>query len=149
MSDHIRWLSRSLRPLLYTSFVYSCHFFLISSASVRSILSVLHHTHPWMKCSSKSPVFLKRSLVFPFMLFSSISLHCSLKKAFLSFLAILWNSAFSWVYLPLWASLVAQRLKRLPPMRETRVQSLGWVDPLEKEMVTHSSLENPMGREAS
>ena len=30
------------------------------------------------------------------------------------------------------ASLVAQRLKRLPPMRETRVQSLSWEDPLEK-----------------
>ena len=40
----------------------------------------------------------------------------------------------------LWASLVAQRLKRLPPMRETRVRSLGWEDPLEKEMVTHSSI---------
>ena len=39
----------------------------------------------------------------------------------------------------LWASLVAQRLKRLPGMRETRVQSLGWEDPLEKEMATHSS----------
>ena len=38
------------------------------------------------------------------------------------------------------ASLVAQRLKRLPPMRETRVRSLGWEDPLEKEMVTHSSI---------
>ena len=37
------------------------------------------------------------------------------------------------------ASLVAQRLKHLPPMRETRVQSLGWEDPLEKEMATHSS----------
>ena len=36
------------------------------------------------------------------------------------------------------ASLVAQRLKRLPPMRETRVLSLGREDPLEKEMVTHS-----------
>ena len=35
---------------------------------------------------------------------------------------------------------VAQRLKRLPPMRETRVQSLGWEDPMEKEMVTHSSI---------
>ena len=35
---------------------------------------------------------------------------------------------------------VAQRLKRLPPMRETRVRSLGWEDPLEKEMATHSSL---------
>ena len=37
------------------------------------------------------------------------------------------------------ASLVAQRLKRLPPMWETRVRSLGWEDPLEKEMATHSS----------
>ena len=37
------------------------------------------------------------------------------------------------------ASLVAQRLKRLPEMPETRVQSLGWEDPLEKEMATHSS----------
>ena len=31
------------------------------------------------------------------------------------------------------------RLKRLPPMWETQVQSLGWEDPLEKEMATHSS----------
>ena len=38
-----------------------------------------------------------------------------------------------------WASLVAQRLKRLPAMRETWVQSLGQNDPLEKEMATHSS----------
>ena len=37
------------------------------------------------------------------------------------------------------ASLVAQRVKRLPAMRETQVQSLGWEDPLEKEMATHSS----------
>ena len=37
------------------------------------------------------------------------------------------------------ASLVAQRLKRLPAMRETRVRSLGREDPLEKEMATHSS----------
>ena len=38
------------------------------------------------------------------------------------------------------ASLVAQRLKRLPPMQETQVRSLGLEDPLEKEMVTHSSV---------
>ena len=37
------------------------------------------------------------------------------------------------------ASLVAQRLKRLPAMRETQVQSLGREDPLEMEMATHSS----------
>ena len=34
---------------------------------------------------------------------------------------------------------VAQTVKRLPTMRETRVQSLGWADPLEKEMAAHSS----------
>ena len=38
------------------------------------------------------------------------------------------------------ASLVAQRLKRLPAMQETWVRSLGWEDPLEKEMATHSSI---------
>ena len=38
-----------------------------------------------------------------------------------------------------WASLVAQTVKRLPAMRETRVQLRGQEDPLEKEMVTHSS----------
>ena len=37
------------------------------------------------------------------------------------------------------ASLVAQRLKRLPAMRETWVRSLGQEDPLEKEMAIHSS----------
>ena len=36
--------------------------------------------------------------------------------------------------------LVAQRLKRLPPMWETWVRSLGREDALEKEMVTHSSI---------
>ena len=40
----------------------------------------------------------------------------------------------------IWASLVAQKLKRLPPMRETRVRSLVWEDPLEKEVVIHSSI---------
>ena len=38
------------------------------------------------------------------------------------------------------ASLVAQRLKRLPAMQETRVQSLGGEDPLEKAMAPHSSI---------
>ena len=35
--------------------------------------------------------------------------------------------------------LVAQMVKRLSTMRETRVQSLGWEDPLEKEMAIHYS----------
>ena len=38
------------------------------------------------------------------------------------------------------ASLVAQTVKCLPVMLETQVQSLGWEDPLEKEMATHSSI---------
>ena len=38
------------------------------------------------------------------------------------------------------ASLVAQRLKRLPARQETQVQSLGREDPLEKEMATHYSI---------
>ena len=37
-------------------------------------------------------------------------------------------------------SLVAQTVKRLPTMRETGIQSLGWEDLLEKEMATHSSI---------
>ena len=44
-------------------------------------------------------MFLKISLVFPILMFFSISLHWSLRKAFLSLLSILWNSAFKWVYL--------------------------------------------------
>ena len=35
---------------------------------------------------------------------------------------------------------MAQLVKRLPKIWETRVQSLGWEDPLEKEMATHSSI---------
>ena len=39
-----------------------------------------------------------------------------------------------------WASLVAQMVKNLPAMQETWVQSLGWEDPLEEGMATHSSV---------
>ena len=38
------------------------------------------------------------------------------------------------------SSLVAQAVKNLPAMQEAGVQSLGWEDPLEKEMATHSSI---------
>ena len=39
-----------------------------------------------------------------------------------------------------WVSLVAQMVKNLPAMQETWVRSLGWEDPLEKRMATHSSI---------
>ena len=47
---------------------------------------------------------------------------------------------FDRIWLFSWASLVAQRLKRLPPVWETRVRSLGREGPLEKEMAIHSSI---------
>ena len=46
-----------------------------------------------------------------------------------------------------WAPLVAQMVKNPPAMRETWVRSLGWGDPLEEGMATHSSiLENRHGQ---
>ena len=49
---------------------------------------------------------------------------------------------YMWVinYVGFRVSLVAQRLKHLPAMQETWVQSLAQEDPLEKEMATHSSI---------
>ena len=43
------------------------------------------------------------------------------------------------LYINLVASLVAQMVKRLSTVQETRVRALGWEDPLEKEMAIHSS----------
>ena len=109
------WSSKSLRPFLYSSPVYSCHLFLISYASVRSCFSqeavyVFYCAHPCMKYSYDSSSFLEEISVFPILLFSSTTLHCSFKKAFLSLLAILWNSAFSWIYLSLSPLLFASLL---------------------------------------
>ena len=100
MSDS-RWvitplsLSGSLRSCFYSSSVYSCHLFLISSASVRSIpfLSYIVPISAW-NIPLVSLIFLKKSLVFLIILFSSICLHWSERKAFSFFLGILWNSAF-------------------------------------------------------
>ena len=119
---NIMWLSGLLRPCLYSSAVCSCHLFLISSVSGRSspflsFMPILAWNVPL-----RAQIFLKRSLVFPILFVSSISLHSSLKKNFFSLLVILWNSTFSWVYLSLsplpFASLFffsyLQRLLRQP-----------------------------------
>ena len=53
--------------------------------------------------------------------------------------AILWNRWNRGTYLK-YFFLVAQTMKNLPAMRETWVWSLGWEDPLEKGMATHSSI---------
>ena len=47
---------------------------------------------------------------------------------------------FNKYLLSIWASLVAQMVKNLLAMQETRVGSLGWEDPLEKRTATHSSV---------
>ena len=54
------WLSASWRSLLYSSSVYSCHLFLISSASVRSLPFLsLYWAHVCMKCSLGISNFLE------------------------------------------------------------------------------------------
>ena len=85
------WLSGSWRSYLYSSSVYCCHLFLLSSASVRSIpcLSFIVPIFGW-NVPLVSLNFFKRSLGIP-ILFSSIFLHWSLRKAFLSPLAIFWT----------------------------------------------------------
>ena len=93
-------LSGSLRSLLYSSSVYSCHLFLIYYASVRSLpfLSFIEPIFAW-NVPLVFLIFLKGSLVFPILLISSISLHWSLRKAFFSLFAIFWNSALKCIYL--------------------------------------------------
>ena len=73
------WLSGSLRYFLCGSSVYSYHLLLIPSASVRSIpfLSFIVPIFAW-NVPLVSLIFLKRSLVFPILLFSSISSVCLL-----------------------------------------------------------------------
>jgi len=84
------WLSGSFRSFLYSSSVYSCHLFLTASVYVRSIpfLSFIVPIFAW-NIPLISLIFLTRSLIFPILLFSSISLHWSLRKVFFSLLALL------------------------------------------------------------
>ena len=70
------WLSGSRRSFLYSSSVFSCHRFLIFYASVRSIIFLSFIVLIFAcKFPIVSLIFLKRSLVFPILLFSSISWH--------------------------------------------------------------------------
>ena len=92
MSDHTYVVIRVSKSFLYSSSVYYCHLFLLSSLSVRSLLFLVFIApmFAW-NVPLVSPVSLKRSLVFPNLLFSFIPLCCSLNKAFLALLAILWT----------------------------------------------------------
>ena len=93
-----------------------------------------------MKCSS---LFL----MFVFVLKSILSdMYVATPYAFLCFLFPTLNFYlyvslyFKCICGHLWASLVAQMVKNLPVMQETWVWSMGWEDPLEKALVTHSSI---------
>ena len=112
-----------------------------------------------------SIIFLKQSLVFPILLFSFISFHWSLRKAFFSFLAVLWNSAFKFFHFTVNYTLFTEKAVaahsstlawKIPCMEEPGgLQSMGslrvghdWAtsqlpfhfSALEKEMATHSSI---------
>ena len=109
------WLSGSWRSFLYSSSVYSCHLFLISSASV----GFLNPVYPLL-CTSLYEIpliFLNRFLSFQFYCFP-VSLHCSLKNAFLSLLANLRKSAlvgyiFPFLLLPFTSPLFSTICKAL------------------------------------
>ena len=62
-------------------------------------ISVLYLAHLCMKCSLGISNFLEKVSSRSHSMFPSISLHWLLRKALLSLLAILWNSAFRWIYL--------------------------------------------------
>ena len=102
-----------IKIFLYRFSVYSCYFFIVFSASVRSIffLSFIVPIFAWC-VPLVSIMFLKRSLVFWILLFYSnilffllfffffvVVVVCFLRKAFLFLLTILWNPSFQWVYL--------------------------------------------------
>ena len=78
--------------------LYVHHFYVVGlniSAPIRSIqfLSFIVPIFTWI-VPLVSLIFLKRSLVFPILLFSSISLHCPVRKTFLSLLVILWTTVY-------------------------------------------------------
>ena len=78
------WLSGWWRSFLYSSSVYSCHHFLISSASFRSIpfLCFIEPIFAW-NVPLMSLTFLKRSLAFPNLLFSSYFFALMTEEGFL------------------------------------------------------------------
>ena len=96
------WLSGSWRSFFVQFFCVFLpsllNIFCFCYVHTISVLSLHEPIFAW-NVPLVSLIFLKRSLVFPILLFSSVSLHWSLKKAFLSLLAILWNSAFRCLYL--------------------------------------------------
>ena len=102
ISAWLHWTPHSPKSYILTS--PHCLFGAVSESYLRYCLLGSVLILPQIKCSLAtitscvSPAFSRSSLVFPILLISSISLHCSV-KIFLSLLSILWSSAFRWVNL--------------------------------------------------
>ena len=114
------WLSGSWRSFLYSYSVYSCHLILISSACVRSILFLpfIVPIFAW-NVPLVSLIFLKRSLVFPILFLSSISLHWShwgrLFYLFLLFFGTLHSDAYIFPFLLCFLLLFFSQLFKASP----------------------------------
>ena len=80
------------------------------------------------------PVLYSRTLLIIYFIYSSVCMSIPISQSIPPLPILTTPVATSC------SSLVAQRLKRLPPMRETQLRSQGREDPLEKELVTHSSI---------
>ena len=118
MTEHTIMIIWVMKIFLYSS-VYSCHLFLISSAFVSSIpfLSFIEPIFAW-NVPFVSLIILKRSLVFPILLFSSISLHWS--QRMFSYLSLLFfgtrhSDAYIFPYLLCFLLLFFSQLLVRPP----------------------------------
>ena len=125
--------------------MYSCHLFLISSASLRSLpCFVLCYTHPCMKSSLDTSNFLEAtSSFFPVYCFPLFLLHSHLKR--LSYLSLLFSETppsvrYIFPFLSFLLILFFPQLFLKPPQTTTRE---GNGTPLQ-----YSCLENPMDRGA-
>ena len=94
------WLSGSWRSFLYSSSVYSCHLFLISPTSVRSIpcLSFIESIFAW-NVTLVSLIFLRSRSLSHSIVFLYFFALITEEGFLISLLVTLWNSAFKWVYL--------------------------------------------------
>ena len=92
------WLSGSLRPFLYCCSVYSCLFLISSSVRFLGFLSSYVSILTW-NVPLKSLFYSRHLQSFPFCCFPLFLCIVHLRRP--SFLGILWNSAFSWMYLSL------------------------------------------------
>ena len=133
-------LALSWSLLTFMSISWCCYLTIWSSAATFFFCLPSFPQHQglsqWVSSASSGQSIGASALVLPVNIqswFPFFSLHCSSKKAFLSFLAVLWNSAFSWLFLSLSPSpslLFFPQLFVKPPQTTTLLScissSFGW-----------------------